>query len=298
MMSLGKTLTMLLALGLLAGGPSLRAQAARPRARAPEPSPAAQEKVLRFLRERFGIPETVKLTMTPLRKSALAGLYEASVTVDDGKQKKTQNILLSRDLRYMVMGDVLDLGAGAKPDAAPPISVRNRPSQGPANAPVTIVEFEDLQCPMCARVHDFLENQLLPRYPGKVRVLYKEFPLVSIHDWSLTAAIANQCAYELNPQTYVPYRTLIFRNQATFNAANARDLLLTYGEQAGVDRVRLAGCLDAKSTLPRIEEDLGDGKRLNVVSTPTCFINGRMIVGLPSVDAYYNAVNDALRGSR
>jgi len=284
-------------LSLLAGGLSLRGQSARPRAA--ETSAAAQEKVLRFIRERFGIPEAVKLAMTPLRRSALPGLYEATVTVDDGKQKRTQNLLLSRDLRYMVMGDVLDLGAGAKPQAAAPsVTLRNRPTQGPAGAPVTIIEFEDLQCPMCARVHAFLETQLLPRYQGKVRVVYKEFPLVTIHDWSLTAAIADQCAYEINPQTFVPYRTLIFQNQAAFNAANARDLLLTYGEQAGVDRVKLAGCLDAKATLPRIEEDSSDGKRLGVQSTPTCFINGRMVVGFPSADTYFKAVEEGLAQGR
>lgn len=261
-------------------------------------SSATQEKVLRNLRERFGIPETVKLTMSPLRKSVLPNFYEATVTVDDGKQKRGQNIILSRDFRYLIVGEALNLAAEPGGESPPGINLRNRPSQGSANAPVVIIEFSDLQCPMCARLHEFLEKDLLPRYAGKVRLIYKEFPLLNIHDWSLSAAIADQCAYEINPPSYFPFRTLMFQNQASFNAANARDLLLLYGEQAGVDRVKLAGCLDAKSTLQRIEEDTNDGKRLNVKSTPTCFVNGRMIVGMPGPEAYFNAVARALRGNR
>jgi protein-disulfide isomerase len=178
------------------------------------------------------------------------------------------------------------------------IVTANQPSQGPPHAPVTIVEFSDLQCPMCARLHEFLEKELLPKYGDKVRLVFKEFPLVTIHDWTLTASIANQCVYQINPQAYAPFRSLVFQNQSSINATNARDLLLSYGEQVGVDRVRLAGCLDAKAALPRIEENAREGKILNIQFTPTCFINGRKVVGMPSADAYYKAVDEALRDAK
>jgi protein-disulfide isomerase len=82
------------------------------------------------------------------------------------------------------------------------------------------------------------------------------------------------------------------------NAANVRDLVLSYGEQLGVDRLRLAACVDAKSTLPRIEESVKEGQAVGVQSTPTSFINGKMVVGMPTIDAYYKDIDEALKAAK
>jgi protein-disulfide isomerase len=150
---------------------------------------------------------------------------------------------------------------------------------------------------MCGKLHEFLEKELLPKYGDKVRVIFKEFPL-PMHDWSLTAAIANECVYEIKPGAFAPYRSLIFQNQSTTNVANVRDSLLGYADQVGVDRIRLAGCLDSKASLPRVEEGAREAKQLEIQSTPTCFINGRMLVGYPSGEAYDKAVDAALKGAK
>jgi protein-disulfide isomerase len=259
---------------------------------------SSSDQIVRTIREQFKVPEAVKISVGPPRRSLLPQLLSTTITVDEGKHQREQDVELSRDGRFLVVGQLFDLNVDLKQQALRTISLRDRPSQGPANAPVTIVEYTDLECPMCARVHEFLEKELLPKYGDKVRLVFKEFPLVTIHDWSLSAAIADQCAYQINPATFVPFRSLIFRNQSSFNAANARDLLLTYGEQVGVDRIKLAGCLDSKAALPRVDEDASEAKRLNLQSTPTCFINGRMILGMPSADAYYKAVDEALGAAR
>lgn len=333
-------------------------------------SKATREKVLRYIRERFGVPDAVHLSFGALRNSFASNFYEASITVDDGKTKHDQAVWVSKDSRYLIMGSMVDLDKNSSPEmirrirvefkvsdkvglslgsfhrsasadfqeatltveegkakqdrplllsrdgkhlilgeiyslnvdlqqqALRTISLHNVPSQGPASAPVTIVEYSDLQCPSCAAVHEFFETQLLPRYGNKVRLVFKEFPLAGIHDWSPTAAIACRCAYEINPSAYVPLRTAIFRAQQLINATNLRDLLLTYGEQAGVDRVKLAACVDSKSSLPRVQADVAEGKRVNVDRTPTTFINGKMIIGLPSPETYYQAVDEALRGAK
>jgi protein-disulfide isomerase len=151
---------------------------------------------------------------------------------------------------------------------------------------------------MCGKLHEFLEKELLPKYGDKVRVIFKEFPLVQIHDWSLTAAIANECVYDIKPEAFAPYRSLIFQNQASTNAANLRDNLLGYADQVGVDRVKLAACLDSKASLPLVDAGANEGKRLGIQSTPTCFINGRMLLGYPSAEAYYKAVDAALKGAK
>ena len=331
---------------------------------------AIREKIEGYVRAKFGLMDTVKLTVSPLVDFGHGGFYKSVITSEDGKQSRTHNIILSGDERYMVLGDFFPLGRNPKNEIAsrvretfkiPPstivsvgdfrsspiphllettitaqngsqkqvqeffvtsdksvlllgslfnlsndprlealrtLTTDNQPSVGPADAPVTLVEFADLQCPSCSHLHKFIEEQLLPKYGSKVRVVFKEFPLSTIHDWSLTGAIAVQCAYQIKPSAYMAYRSLIFRDQPSFNATNARSLLLDYGEQAGIDRLRLAACIDSKASLPRVEEDFREGQAVGVQSTPTTFVNGRMVVGLPPADIYFKVINEALQAAR
>ena len=161
---------------------------------------------------------------------------------------------------------------------------------------MTIVEYADLQCPTCARMHEFLETKVLPRYGNKVRVVFKEFPLPACTTGRSPRRLPTSALMKSIPAAYVPMRTAIFRNQQLINITNLRETLLSYGEQAGLDRVKLAGCLDAKSSLPRMQRDMEEAKRINVNQTPTLFINGRMMIGLPSEDAYFQAIDEALKG--
>jgi protein-disulfide isomerase len=257
-----------------------------------------ESEIVQHVREQFKVPEATSLTVGPFHESDFPNLLATTVAADNGKQKQTQDFYITKDNRVLVLGSVLNLGLDLRREALRTILTTNQPTQGPAHAPVTIVEYADLECPMCGRLHEFLEKDLLPKYGDKVRVIFKEFPLVQIHDWSLTAAIANECVYEIKPEAFAPYRSLIFQNQSTTNAANVRDSLLGYADQVGVDRVKLAGCLDSKASLPRVDKGAREGKQLEVQSTPTCFINGRMIVGYPSAEAYYQAVDAALKAAK
>ena len=253
--------------------------------------------IVQHIREQFKIPEPTSVTVGPFHNSGFPNFLATTVVADDGKRKQTQDFYITKDNRTLVLGSVFNLGLDLKREALHAIVTTNQPTQGPARAPVTIVEYADLQCPSCARLHEFLEKELLPKYGDKVRVIFKEFPL-PMHDWSKTAAIANECVYQIKPEAYAPYRSLIFQNQFTINVANVRDALMGYADQVGVDRVTLAGCLDSKASLPRVEEATREGKRLDIQSTPTCFINGRMLVGFPSPEAYYKAVDAALEEAK
>ena len=249
------------------------------------------------IQELFKIPADRKVSVGEFKPSLSPDFKQGTVTVDDGKNPAKQDVpvLVTQDGKHLIVSELYNLGVDPRQLALRTISLHDAPTQGPATAPVTIVEYADLECPMCARMHDFIENTLLPRYGNKVRVVFKEFPL-PIHDWSMTAAVADQCAYQMNRAAYVPLRTAIYKNQQLINITNLRDTLLTYGEQAGLDRAQLAGCIDAKSSLPRIQRDMAEAKRNNVDRTPTLFINGRLMIGLPSEDVYYQAIDQALRG--
>lgn len=251
------------------------------------------------LRQQFKLPVTTAVTASDFRPSPYANLLSTTVSLSEpGKPAETQELFMTSDRRVLVVGGVFSLTEDRRGLALKNIVMANQPRMGPSTAPVTIVEYSDLQCPTCARMHEFLENDVVKKYPGKVQVVFKEFPIPTIHDWTLTGSIANQCVYQISPNSYVAYRSLIYKNQTGTNAGNVRDLMLSYGEQLGIDRLRLAGCIDSKASLPRVEANFVEGKNIGVQSTPTSFINGKMVVGLPNTDEFHKDIDDALKARR
>jgi protein-disulfide isomerase len=257
-----------------------------------------KNEIAQHVRERFKLPATMTLTVGPYRDSPFPDFFATKITASTGNQTQAQDFYVTKDKRCFVLGSIFNLTTNLRQEALQTIVTDGQSSQGPAHAPVTIVEFSDLECPSCARFHQFLEKEVIPKYGNQVRIVFKELPLVSIHPWALTGAIACQCAYQLDPATYVPYRSLIFQNQNTIDPTNARQRLLSLGEQIGLNRLQLATCIDAKVSLQRVEENFREATAIGVQSTPTTFINGRRIVGLPSPQEYFKAVDKALRAAR
>lgn len=296
MAKLGKYLQLLAGILLFVALARLHAQSKSPGATQTSHN-GTREKIVRYVRERFSIPDTVKLAVGDFRDSAFPDFYVTTITLDDGKQQRSQNFFVSKDERYLVEGNIFTLGADAKREIANAISLEDQPSLGPANAPVTIVEYADLQCPSCALLHNFLEKEVVPKYGDKVRVVFKEFPLTNIHEWSLTGAVAAQCAYQIDPAKYVPFRSLVYQNQTTVNADNSRDMLLHFAAQAGIDNLQLASCIDAKTSLPRVEANAQEAQALGITQTPTTFVNGRIVVGAPEPAAFFKIIDEALHGA-
>ena len=257
-----------------------------------------KSEIIENLRTQFKIPAATSVKATDFHPSSYPNLLATTVTVDDGKQPQTQEFYMTKDGRSLVVGSIFSLVVDPRQHALRTINTVNQPSLGAATAPVTIVEYSDLQCPMCARMHYFLEDDVLKKYAGKIRVVFKEFPIPSIHNWTLTASLANQCVYQISPPTYVPFRSMIFKNQSGINATNVRDLMISYGEQLGVDRLRLAACIDSKASLSKVEANFREGQAVGVQSTPTTFINGKMVVGMPTIDAFFKTVDEALQARK
>ena len=248
-----------------------------------------KNEIIRHVRDVSKLPIGTILTVGQYTKSPFPEFLKASLTADDGKNKQNGELWLTSDAKTAILGNVLPFQL----DAERLIATRNQPSVGPSGARVTIVEYADLQCPTCAKFHEFLEKQFLPNYGSKVRIVFKEFPL-PMHDWSRTAAIANECGYQINPAAFLNFRSLIFANQNSINALNVRDQMLSLGDQVGIDRLKLSACVDSKASLPRIEADVHEAQRLGVSSTPTSFINGRIVVGAPSAADFQKLVDEAL----
>jgi protein-disulfide isomerase len=255
---------------------------------------ATRDKIARYLRERFSLPGGATITVDPLRPSIYPGFEVTTVTIQEGKNRQSSSFYVSTDRKYLVEGNIFGLDDDPYAEVERQIVTQGAPSEGPANAPVTIVEYADLECPHCAEMQQFIQKSLLPQYAGRVRVVYKEFPLVSIHPWALTAAIAEQCGYEISPADFLPYRSLIFQNQNAIKPSTANQQLLDYGAQAGIDRQKLSGCISSRASLPDVRRDFLEGEKLSVSSTPTFFINGKMVTGSLPAQAFDAIVDQAL----
>ena len=146
------------------------------------------------------------------------------------------------------------------------VSVDDDPARGPANAPITIVEFTDFECPSCAAMHPILE-EVLHSYGDKVRFVVRDFPLGQ-HEFARKAAEAANAA---NAQgKYFEYITLLFKNQKALDVPS----LKKYASQVGLDRARFDAALDRGVYAPEIKKDIEHGEMYGVGSTPTIFING------------------------
>jgi len=250
---------------------------------------ASEADIIRCVREAAALPATAKVAVGAFTGTPFKNFLRSTVTVEVGTKAQKGELFITRDRRVGILGLALPFRRDFVEQL---IDTKNQPSIGAAQAPVTIVEYADLECPGCAAFQRFLETEFLPKYKSKVRIVFKEFPL-SFHEWSTTAAVANECAYQIDAATFFGYRSMIFGNQTTISAANARERLLGLGEQAGLNRTRLSSCLDSEASLGRIEASRKEAQILGISKTPTFFVNGRMVIG-PSETTFYKIVDETL----
>jgi protein-disulfide isomerase len=167
------------------------------------------------------------------------------------------------------------------------VSIQGAPVRGAADAPVTLVEFSDFECPFCKQAHPTLK-QLLERYPGKVRLAYRDFPLDSIHPQARRAAEAARCAHDQGK--FWEYHDVLF----TQSPQLALEDLRRYAGQVGLDVTKFDGCLAAGVHKATVQRDLDEGNRLGITGTPAFFINGRTLSGAQPLEAFTKLIDQEL----
>jgi protein-disulfide isomerase len=158
---------------------------------------------------------------------------------------------------------------------------------GNADAPVTIVEFSDYQCPFCKRALPVLK-EILAKYPGKVRLAYRDFPLGSIHPRAEAAAEASRCAGEQG--RFWPYHDLLFEQQTKLDDAS----LVGYARQLGLDAPRFEQCLKSHKYRAAVQQDLQKGEQLGISGTPAFFINGIPLMGARPLSSFTGIIDEEL----
>ncbi len=166
--------------------------------------------------------------------------------------------------------------------ASPPvkISVDDDPIIGNSDAPITIIEFSDFQCPFCARFHTQTLPLILEEYieQGKVKLVFRDFPIQSIHPNALPASIAAECANDQGK--FREMHDILFEKQNEWNKLETIEVLSLFGEYASsmqLDQKTFDSCLTSGKHIPEIQNDLNDGREYGVTATPGFFVGNEKI---------------------
>ena len=196
------------------------------------------------------------------------------------EQRKLESALVAR----------LRNGATVQTFLTPPpppvykIATDDQPSKGKADAAVTLVEFTDYQCPVCAAAQPTLER-LITEYGDRVRFVVRDFPL-KMHADARKAAEAAEAAREQGK--YWDFTAILFRNQSALKP----DQLKQYAQVLGLDRAKFDAALESGRFADSVQRDLSDGERIGVTGTPTFFVNGRR-----AADSSYETLKAALEAA-
>jgi protein-disulfide isomerase len=271
------TLTAILALSFVIS----IASAQQPQAAAAAPASAGQSPIQKtveaYLRNLYAFGADTGVKVTAPKDIGIEGLQEVDVEVKVGENQQTGKVYVTKDGKFMFRGELSDLSKDPLAENRAQLQTKDSPSLGPANAPVTLVEFSDFECPVCRSLHDALRG-LLPNYP-QVRVVFKDYPLEQIHPWARTAAIAGRCAYQQDPAAFWKMYDLIYDNQDIISAETAWGKMMDFAGQSGLNSDGFKACMASPEAGAAVNASRDNGIQLEVGSTPTIFVNGRRIVG-------------------
>ncbi len=167
------------------------------------------------------------------------------------------------------------------------VTVDGNPSLGPDNAPVTIIEFSDFECPYCKQWFTSTWPQLQKAYGSKIRLVYRDLPLTDIHPDAEPAAEAAGCAGEQNQ--YWAYHDRLFSSSSL-----GQNVYISYATALKLDVTKFTDCLNSHRYQADIQADAQYGKSLGITGTPTFFVNGIPMVGAQPFSVFKTIIDQEL----
>ena len=213
-------------------------------------------------------------------------------TVQDLKESIAGFITRNRDAQNtaILVDELRKAGPAVRVALEPPrhdVAIADHdPVRGPADAPITIVEFSEYQCPFCGRVTPTLK-QLEQKYAGKVRIVFKDFPLPN-HAQAPKAAEAAHCAGDQGK--YWELHDRLFGDQQHLQVADLKKQAAT----VGLDQAKFDQCLDSGTHAGIVQADVELGGQMGVQSTPTLYINGRVVTGAQPIGVFETIIDEEL----
>jgi protein-disulfide isomerase len=229
------------------------------------------------------------------------GYNTLPITLSRGAKSTVVNFLVSKDGETLARLETFDLAN----DPVFTIDVAGRPIRGNPNAKVTVINFDDLECPYCARMHQSLFPDTMNRYKDKVRFIYKDDPLVSLHPWAMHASVDANCLAAQSGDVYWTYVDYLHahgqevsgedRNPAKSFAALDR-IAKQEATLAQLDAGKLSACI-AKQDETQVRASAAEADALKIDGTPAVFVNGERIDGAIPEEQVWAVIDRALRAA-
>lgn len=266
-------------------------------------SPDLAKRVERQLRAFYNVPPSVKISIAAPKGSDFAGYQTLPVTFAQGDKTETHDFLLSKDEKTLMRLTKIDLSEDPYAATMKKIDVSGRPVRGNKDAKVTIVNYDDFECPYCSRMHQTLFPGLLNEYGDRVKVIYKDYPLMEIHPWAVHAAVDANCLNNQSSDAYWDFADYVHSHQREITGAKrdpdgefaALDKIATdQGQNHKLDMPKLQACVKAQDD-SAVKASMKEAGELGVSATPTLFVNGEKVDGALPVEEMRAVLDRALK---
>ena len=239
----------------------------------------------------------------PLHPSEFPNYDGLTVTFDNAGKKQDYDFLLSKDNKTLVRMTKLDLTRDPFAEVMKKIDVSGRPTRGNKDAKVVAVNYDDFECPFCARMHQTLFPEIFKEYGDRVLFIYKDYPLEDIHPWAVHAAVDANCLAAQNNDAYWDFADYLHANQHAIGDEKGRE-----AQNAALDKLAtLQGEEHTTSTAANLQflrqgpgdaavrASMHEADDLGVNATPTLFVNGQKLDGAVPIDELRAALDRALQ---
>jgi protein-disulfide isomerase len=258
--------------------------------------------VERQVRAHYSLPPDVKVVLGALRSSEFANYDALTVTFVSPNKKQDFEFLLSRDHKTLVRLTKLDLTSDPYAAVMKKIDVSGRPTRGNKDAKVTVVNYDDFECPFCSRMHSTLFPGLFKEYGDRVVFIYKDYPLEEIHPWAVHAAVNANCLAAQNGDAYWDYADYLHGNQRAISAEKGHDgqnaeldkLATLQAEKHNLDVPKLQACVKEQDE-KAVRASMHEGENVGVDATPAMFVNGQKLDGAVPAEEIRLALDRALQ---
>ena len=256
-----------------------------------------------MVRSKFNVPPDYNVLLGARKPSQIPGYDNLTVLFVHGAKTTDVDFLIATDNSKLARLETFDLVK----DPVFNINVSNRPIRGNPDAKVTIINFDDLECGYCARMHQTFFPSTVEHYKGLVKFVYKDFPLEEIHPWAVHAAVDANCLASQSPDTYWTYVDYLHSHGEEVNGdSENRDLKKSFealdriarqeGTLGRLDGTKLEACL-AKQDEAQVRSSTSEALSLGLEGTPAIFINGERIPGALPEDKLWLVIDRALRAA-
>lgn len=264
----------------------------------PTSAPDLERQVELMIRLKFEVPTVCDIKLGLRTPSPFTGYDRLRVILSQSGKSTDLEFLISKDNKSLARLESFDLGQN--PGLS--IDIQGRPIRGNPNARVTVVNFDDLECPVCARMHQILKSEIMQKYGDKVRFIYKDNPLTEIHPWAMHAAVDAGCLAQQDASAYWTFIDYVHTHGQEVSGEErdparsflALDRIATEsGQGRHVDKPILMACLKKQDDVP-IRQSMREARNLGLDFTPALFVNGELVRGLTSLDDPQQAIERAL----